>query len=183
MKVLAYLSLHGKKDTRSPRTHESYGTTKLFAVDNKSSHEPLFRDGFVDIDEVDIDKVFVSGNDTPKRRTLASGLRIFLAHLRSLGLNSYEIWIDGSFATRKPNPNDVDMVCFIPKNAIRRMPNSNLENLKYLGNEEGREYIRARWGCDYYHCPFDSIDDRISWKEKFSLDPNGTEKGIVRIKQ
>ena len=181
--MLAYSPRSGSKDPRSAGKLEPYSTTILLAVDNKPSHKPLFHEGFVDIDEDDIDSVFINGNDTPQRRTLASGLRLFLAYLRSLGLKSYEIWIDGSFATRKPNPNDVDMVCFIPKKTIESIPDPQLKRLKYLGNEEGRAYIRVRWGCDYYHCPFDSIDDRNSWKEKFFSDSNGLAKGIVRIRR
>jgi hypothetical protein len=33
--------------------------------------------------------------------------------LKDLGLTEFEIWIDGSFATLKTRPNDIDIICFI----------------------------------------------------------------------
>ena len=155
----------------------------VLALENKQVYQPLFRDDFVDIDESAIDSVFVGDLDTPRRRFLATALRLFLGHLRSLGLESYEVWIDGSFATKNPNPMDVDIVCFIDRQVIANMPEKQLEELKYLASDKGRTYIRERWSCDYYHCPFDSLEDRHYWKQKFSSDEYGLMKGIVRIKQ
>ena len=114
-------------------------------------------------------------------RFLASGLRLFLAHLRSLGLDSCEIWINGSFATEDPNPTDIDIVCFIRRRLLLMLPEQQVENLRYLASEEGWPYVRERWGCDYYHCPFDSLEDRNYWKGQFSTDEHGSPKGIIRI--
>ena len=155
----------------------------VLALENNQNHQPLFHDGFVDIDESAIDSVFVGDLNTPRRRFLASMLRLFLGHLRSLGLESYEVWINGSFATKNPAPIDVDIVCFIDRQVIANIPDKQLEELKYLASEEGRAYVRERWSCDYYQCPFDSFEDRNYWKETFSSDEYGSTKGIVRIKQ
>ncbi len=150
-------------------------------MNDAQMHRPLVPDGFQDIDEDDIDKVFVRPRNTPRRRFLASGLRLFLAHLRSLGLDSYEIWVNGSFATEDPNPMDIDIVCFIRRQLIQTLSEHQLQELRHLGSEEGRPYVRERWGCDYYHCPFDSLEDRSYWKGLFSSDKHGSSKGIIRI--
>ena len=155
----------------------------VLALENKQVYQPLFRDDFVDIDENAIDSVFVGDLGTPRRRFLATALRLFLGHLRLLGLESYEVWIDGSFATKNPNPMDVDIVCFIYIQVIENMSEKQQKEMKYLASDEGRTYVRERWSCDYYHCPFDSLEDRNYWKKKFSSDEYGSTKGIVRIKQ
>lgn len=149
----------------------------------RQAYPSLFTAGFVDISEETIENVFVSvtGLDTPRRQFLASMLRLFLAHLRSLGLESYEAWIGGSFVTKDPNPMDIDLVCFIHRQSIADLPDEQLQKLKYLGSHEGHPYVRQRWACDYYHCPFDSLEDRKSWRERFSVDRHGSQKGIARI--
>lgn len=147
----------------------------------EQSYAPLFAKEFCDIAEKDIDRVFVEPWNTPRRKELAVGLRLFLAHLRSLGVNSYEIWINGSFATKKPSPTDADIVCFVSRETLDGMNDSELEELSYLASREGRAYVRARWGCDYYYCPFEQVRYRNQFKNKFATDRNGSIKGIGRI--
>lgn len=150
----------------------------------KEYFRPLFdADTFFDVDENNIDSVFVDSLNTPHRRRLASNLRLFLAYLSSIGLNSFELWIDGSFTTVNPDPMDIDIVCFISANQLNEMTDENLEQLAYLASEEGRSYTREKWHIDYYHCPFDSIEDRNYWKNKFSSDEHGNRKGIGRIRK
>ena len=155
----------------------------ISSVKNKQAFPPLFREGFVDIEEDNIEKIFVDGLDTSRRKFLASGLRQFLAYLRSLGLESYEVWIDGSFATKDPIPMDVDIVCFIRRRVLEGLTDEQLKELTRLGTSKGRAYIRERWSCDYYHCPFDSFGERNYWLTKFLSDEYGSAKGIGRIKR
>jgi hypothetical protein len=150
----------------------------------KMAYRALFPAGsFVDVDLSSIDEVFASEVDTPQRRRIASQLRLFIAYLQQkIGLTSFEMWIDGSFTTVKPNPTDVDVVCFIPREQLKRLTDENLQELEYLASEKGRPYVREKWSVDYYHCPFDSITDRNYWKGRFSRDEYGEPKGIGRIK-
>ena len=53
---------------------------------------------------------------TSRRDELISELNIFLESIKILINSNIEIWIDGSFTTMKQNPNDIDIVIFIPKN-------------------------------------------------------------------
>lgn len=149
----------------------------------KMAYKALFPPGsFVDVELSNIAGVFASEVDTPQRRRLSSQLRLFIGHLQNLGLTSFEMWIDGSFTTAKPNPIDVDVVCFIPRAQIEKMSDENREALQYLASEEGHPYVREKWSIDYYHCPFDSLNERNYWKEQFSKDEYGEPKGIGRIK-
>lgn len=70
----------------------SFEIGTIAGVENKQTYPPLFPDGFVDIEEDSIENVFVDCLETSRRKFLASGLRQFLAYLRSLGLESYEVW-------------------------------------------------------------------------------------------
>ncbi len=149
----------------------------------KMAYRALFPAGaFVDVGLSNIAEVFASEVDTPHRRRLATQLRLFIGYLQNLGLTSFEIWIDGSFTTVKPDPTDVDVVCFIPREQLENLSEEKLQELAHLASEEGRPYVREKWGVDYYHCPFDSMTDRTYWKGQFSKDEYGEPKGIGRIK-
>jgi|GEM_PF-602984 len=57
---------------------------------------------------------FVTGNYASTRRTqLFSLYEEWLSELQSLFTPVLEIWINGSFVTHKPNPNDLDLVVFM----------------------------------------------------------------------
>lgn len=160
------------------------GTVRIMAIMTpKMTHKALFSGGtFVDVTEGTIDQVFLRGVDTPHRRRLTSQLRLFIAYLRSLGLTSFELWIDGSFTTVNPDPMDIDVVCYLPRDQLAQMSDENLEALAFLASKNGRAYVRERWSIDYYHCPFDALEERNYWKKKYSSDENGMQKGIGRIK-
>ncbi len=51
---------------------------------------------------------------TEHRQALLHQHAAFLTYLRSLGLSGAEQWINGSFVTQKPRPNDLDLVTFVP---------------------------------------------------------------------
>ncbi len=149
----------------------------------KPAYKALFpAQTFVDVDENSLDQVFLYLNDSPQRRRLVTLLRHFIQHLKSLGLESFELWVDGSFSTFNPSPADIDLVCFLKPESLFGMENVNLEELKKLGSEEGRPYVREKWSIDFYIGRFDSLEEKNSWKKKFFEDENGLEKGIGRIK-
>lgn len=60
--------------------------------------------------------------DSLTRIPILTALRTYLDELR-LALNiPFDIWIDGSFVTTKPNPNDVDFVIFVDAVVASQMP-------------------------------------------------------------
>lgn len=150
----------------------------------KMAYRALFpADTFVDVELSSIDDVFASEViDTPQRRRLTSQLRLFIAYLQNLGLISFEMWVNGSFTTVKPNPKDIDVVCFIHRKQLDQLSTESFQELTYLASEDGRPYVREKWSIDYYHCPFDSITDRNYWKSQFSKDEYNEPKGIGRLK-
>ena len=139
-------------------------------------------DTFVDVTEESLDQAFLTDADTPHRRRLVSQLRLFIAYLKSLGLSSFEMWINGSFSTVNPDPMDVDVVCFLPHDQLMAITDEHWAVLAGLASREGRAHIREKWSVDYYHCSFNSLEDRNYWKDIYSKDEYGTRKGIGRIK-
>jgi hypothetical protein len=47
------------------------------------------------------------------RRNIFQEYTVFLNSLKDLGIYSFYQWLNGSFTTLKPNPNDLDVVTFI----------------------------------------------------------------------
>ena len=62
------------------------------------------------------DVTFRFGTDTSKRRRLALRLRRWIELSRAI--SAKRLFVDGSFVTSKPEPNDVDAVVWLPDNFI-----------------------------------------------------------------
>jgi hypothetical protein len=87
----------------------------------KVEFDPLFPAGFhtVSIDQLEI--LFVNPfPDCERRKTLVEKFRLFLDTLSEFHLR-LEIWIDGSFATKKLEPDDIDIVIFYDDQEIRNL--------------------------------------------------------------
>lgn len=55
------------------------------------------------------------------RYKLIETLEVFLSKIITLVPTHFEVWINGSFATLKPNPNDIDIVLLIKKSYIDKV--------------------------------------------------------------
>ena len=76
----------------------------------------------------------------------------FLDNLNKMAIGNYFQWIDGSFTTLKPFPNDIDVVCFVDFN-FHKLKLSQLYSLR------NRYKLRA---LDVYYEPF---YPKIHWLE------------------
>ena len=75
---------------------------KLTLRPEKPTFPALFQSGFCEVKEKDIESTFVGDINTPRRRMLASQLRLFISELKRLGVQG-DLWIDGSFSTKNPH--------------------------------------------------------------------------------
>ena len=48
------------------------------------------------------------------RKTLFQEYKLFLNSIQNLGITTFYQWINGSFTSMKMNPNDIDIVTFVP---------------------------------------------------------------------
>ena len=113
------------------------------------------------------------GSDTPRRQRLALRLRRWIELSRSISAN--RLFVDGSFVTSKPEPNDVDAVVWLPENFVDLVSNGNLEAMELesmLLNRHPEEIFAAEDRRDW--------DD---WLEFFSRtrESDGRRKGVVEI--
>lgn len=143
-------------------------------------YEPLFSPGFHEISLNDLENLFINIFVIKERREyLIKRLQDFLAQYSDIKLNS-EIWIDGSFATKKPEPSDIDIVFFVDPNEVNNLSKVNQELLENLfGNHE---LIKSRYSLDvYFICKFDDAHEKIYWRGCFGFSRTGIPKGIPVI--
>ena len=116
---------------------------------------------------------FRFGTDTSRRRRLALRLRRWIELSRSISAN--RLFVDGSFVTSKPEPNDVDAVVWLPDDFVDLVSNGNLEAMELesmLLTRHPQEIFAAEDRRDW--------DD---WLEFFSRtrESDGRRKDVVEI--
>ncbi len=156
----------------------------------KEEYPELLPPGFLTLQDIeDIGTILVSPFEdggvlanpeaAERRRFLLVWFRKFLRFLGSLGV-SLEIWIDGSFVSQKPLPEDVDVVVIF-----------DLEEIDELSVEEfGRIYntfsdnheTKIRYKCDAYMMYKGDKKAHDYWIDEFGSSYAGIPKGIVRVR-
>ncbi|MFY7912326.1 MAG: DUF6932 family protein [Emticicia sp.] len=66
--------------------------------------------------------------ESQTRALIYEGLVKFLTNFYNFTKTSFEIWIDGSFVTKKVNPNDIDIVLIIDAHILKQK-GAEIENL------------------------------------------------------
>lgn len=126
-------------------------------------------------------KVFVEEIGGSNRAALFENLLIFCRQFcRTLGLSSLKIWVNGSFATSKPEPRDLDLLVFV-----------NHELFELHQAEIKKEFNRRAWKnsfrLDVYLLEdfpanhpkhFFSISDRAYWLQQFTQTRSSRLKNI-----
>jgi hypothetical protein len=112
-----------------------------------------------------------------RREYLINRFKVLIERFKETGLNA-EVWIDGSFATTKPEPNDIDVIFFIDGNKANMLSSDKKNILIELNN---RTYSQIRYKCDVFIVPNDDQNLRSYWRGWFGFSRNEVPKGIVRI--
>ena len=149
----------------------------------KPTFPPLFPPGLSEVQVQDLDQLFVGpAFDTPRRRRMTAQLRMFIAELDRLGVHG-ELWINGSFATKKPEPSDIDLALSIPRVIVSTMSDESLQRIRFLSDEENRAYVRSRWQVELYVFESSNVARRQYFLNLFSRNPDNTNrKGIPFVK-
>ncbi len=141
--------------------------------------------GFHDCTYSEFREAFVVDFPTSQRRLLiAENLLDFSKEVFSVGI-PVEFWVDGSYATRKINPNDADIVLFFlaqdlyalaPRwTALRRKYNGILDT--YYACAVCPENERMLNPLDYEQI----VNNRNYWRGQFGFDRKDNPKGIIRL--
>jgi|SRR5690554_5639284 len=139
---------------------------------------PLLKPGIHDFEIEEIGNHFLLDFPASKtREPLIEGLKAFIAHLANVGV-PVELWIDGSFTTKKTDPNDIDLVVFSPAEALNNLPADKQALFQALTD---RASIKNNFGCDVLFCPSENLDMRSYWRGWYGFDRNEQPKGIARV--
>jgi hypothetical protein len=140
--------------------------------------EPLYQPGFHDFTIEELDNLFVNNFDPlDRRKYLADRFRDYLEKFSELGINA-EIWVDGSFSTWKPDPNDIDILIVFDPDEVNVVPDEKIPLLKELFD---RDLCKIRYSIDVLLCQNTDIDGRSYWRGWFGFSREETPKGIPRF--
>ncbi|WP_285282517.1 DUF6932 family protein, partial [Klebsiella pneumoniae] len=89
-----------------------------------------------------------------------------------------EVWVDGSFTTEKPEPDDIDILLVIDSNRLNLVPVMFQPQIEKFLN---RQYIKHNYKIDLLLLEHGKDEDRMHWRGVFGHDREDTPKGIVRI--
>jgi hypothetical protein len=147
----------------------------------KADHPPLLAQGFQDVRLDELKRTFLF--PFPGSTTRSNILRKFKHWIKGVKrLNVHcEIWIDGSFATQKVDPQDIDVVIFIRNADIRRLSADKKAKLLILTNERLTTEQKKKCICDSYLGFPEDIRDREGWEKIFGQTRAEMPKGIFRI--
>jgi len=116
---------------------------------------------------------FRFGTSTPRRQRLALRLRRWIELSRAIA--AHRLFVDGSFVTSKPEPNDVDAVVWIPNDFVQRVSRGDLETL------ELETMLLTRHPEEIF-----AAEDRRDWNDWLDFfsrtrETDGRRKGVVEI--
>ena len=143
----------------------------------KQDFPPLLRDGLHpkvldDLQSLCVDAFPLSSS----RAHLMRGLRALVLALSESGVHA-DLWIDGSFVTKKLSPSDIDVVLYVGEELtttqdkfLRRLRSKNAANATYS---------RTHYGCDFYVTP-ESM--RAYWLRWYGHDRKNHLKGIIVVR-
>lgn len=146
----------------------------------KREYEPLIENGFKQIALWQLDTVFLEPfGENEHRKYLINRLSAYISEVLSLGLNT-EIWIDGSFSTYKPDPQDVDVVFLFDENEIHDLNDRKKQLFEELFLK--RELIKARYSVDVYFIDRNDENEKQKWITTYGFDSKKiNSKGIYKI--
>ncbi|MFA6712161.1 MAG: hypothetical protein WCS33_05590 [Candidatus Caldatribacteriota bacterium] len=116
-------------------------------------------------------------NNKTRREYLLSRFGALLDRFKETGLSA-ELWIDGSFATLKPNPGDIDLIFFVDENQLNSLPLNKRDIVEELNN---RATSKIRYNCDVFIVPNNNIANRSYWRGWFGFSREEIPKGIIRL--
>src|ERR1019366_3788153 len=101
-----------------------------------------------------------------KRKQLVERFGFLMEKVEELGM-TFEIWINGSFVTKKEEPNDIDIAFFFDPSQLATLTPDKINIFNEVRNNSDS---KLRYNCDVYFIPNNLQTDRIYWKGLFSFN-------------
>jgi hypothetical protein len=115
----------------------------------------------------------------PHRQQLFEHYIAYLNELRSIIDVPFEQWIDGSFVSKKLQPNDIDILTFVPS----QIYTAN-DGVLYELKQQFKPQIDAYYICKFpeNHSKFaETRGDYFYWLNQFTKDRQKNSKGFIKI--
>lgn len=148
----------------------------------KKSYPPIFPNAdFYDVAIEELESYFVNPFTTSSRRSvLAKNLHNYLIIisdiLKTKNINA-EVWVDGSFVTKKIDPDDVDLVFCFPDEINFLNENEQRKLSSYINGD----FSKINYDCDSYLFLNGNKASRDYWEDFFQHDRDNNPKGVARI--
>ena len=143
---------------------------------------PLLSPGFHAFDDESLRLLCVDAFPNSERRgMLYCNYTQLMADIRSINTQFrcfVEVWVDGSFTTGKPEPDDIDILLVINNDRLNLVPIMFQPQIDKLLN---RPFIKHNYKIDLLLLDSQSEEDRMHWRGVFGHDREDTPKGIARI--
>lgn len=146
----------------------------------KHDYPPLLPEGFCEIGFWQFDQHFLEPFGANERRLyLINRFGVYLEDLAKLTL-TLTIWLDGSFTTHKPDPNDVDIVLWVDEDAVDQMPAAQQVLLDRLTDPDK---VAARYDVHVHVARQGDTAKEAYWLNEFGTDRAGLiTKGLFTLK-
>ena len=126
--------------------------------------------------EATISEIRAALGFTERRKGLMDGLERFVQVWSDSGLLEYSV-IDGSFATAKPEPGDVDVLLVPKAEALYSRP-TDFSDLA-MSHSRDRDFTKREFGCEAFITM--GRDDLAEWLDFFGTDRRGRQRGLIRL--
>lgn len=105
--------------------------------------------------------------------------KIYLNEFAAIDIDA-EIWIDGSFATHKPEPQDIDIVFLFKKSDVDYL--HGRKEIIFQSLIMDRDIVKAKYGLDVFFIDKDDPDEHEKWINTYGYDTQKiNKKGIFKL--
>jgi hypothetical protein len=157
----------------------------------KAEYPALLAPGLHEMNPAQVQNLCVAafGNSTT-RGQIFQGLESLISQLMTLKI-SVDLWIDGSFVTKKPNPSDCDIVLHADGQMLDTLTPVQMRFIDMINNPASRVGFKLAHHCDCYVVPYFPIVDarysfgeseRLRWLSFFGGTRTSGQKGLALIK-
>ena len=123
--------------------------------------------------------ICVLQQQTDRRNDLWDGLASLCVRLYSAGMSGLDLWVDGSYMTKKPRPRNVDCVLWVPQSHVDHCTERQHNELLPL---KDRNAVEIKHCVKLHILPPEEQKNIDYWTNWFSVARDGvTPKGFARL--
>lgn len=157
----------------------------------KADFPRLLEPGFHPMTLAEVKTLCVTSFPASTRRGMIfAGLTSFLSEMSANGLVG-DVWLDGSFVTKKPEPSDCDLVVSADSGKLEDLLPKQQDLMRRRFRTE-HDQTKIVYHCDVYLFPVYplihtlhaavTLSQRTYWEDQFGFDHSKKAKGMAVVK-